>query len=103
MEPNEIFRSLILLRILIAAFKRPIDAGIVVRTLQDRGLNLGLSSARHILLRFERKGYLVSNNSRNGRPHTIYTITPSGRLQVQEAKRKIRELIAVFESRGTPE
>ncbi len=100
MEPKEIYRSLIRLYILVGAAKEPISAAGVPKKLREQGLTLSLRSTQRILREFEIKGYLVFNEARHSRSRGVYAITQSGRLQLRDAKKKIRALIQIFGSNG---
>jgi repressor of nif and glnA expression len=100
MEPKEIYRSLIRLHILIEASKRPVATGGVTGKLHDRGFTLSLARVRDILRDFEGKGYLVSTAVCNGRVQRMHTITRAGCLRVQDAKKKVGELIEILGSAG---
>jgi DNA-binding PadR family transcriptional regulator len=100
MEPKEIYRSLIRLHILIEASKRPVNSGGVTGKLHDRGFTLSLARVRDILRDFEGKGYLVSTGVRDGRVRRMYTITQTGRIRMQDANKKVGELIEILGSAG---
>ena len=85
MEPNEIYRSLIRLHILIEAAKAPIEGESIAGLNRDK--------ARRILREFESKGYLATN----GRVAGVYAITKAGRLRARDAKKKIAALMEIFD------
>jgi len=100
MEPKEIYRSLIRLHILLDAAKGPIDSGGVARKLDATGFTATLASVRQILRTLESRGYLVSNEVRKSQVRRMYSITKVGRLRAGDAKKKIGDLIKLFEPQG---
>ena len=100
MEPKEIYRSLIRLHILLDAAKGPIDSGSVAGKLHAPGFTATLASVRQILRTLESRGYLVSNEVRKSQVRRMYSITKVGRLRARDAKKKIGDLIKLFEPQG---
>jgi DNA-binding PadR family transcriptional regulator len=100
MEPKEIYHSLIRLHILLDAAKGPIESGGVAGKLNVLGFTANLASVRQILRTLESRGYLLSNEVHNSRARRMYRITQAGRLRARDAKKKIGDLIEIFESQG---
>jgi DNA-binding PadR family transcriptional regulator len=100
MEPKAIYRSLIRLHILVGAARAPVSATGFSEKLRERGLTITLRSTHRILSELELKGHLVSKEVNNNRFRRVYIITQKGRLQLRDAKKRIRALIGIFDSNG---
>ena len=94
MLDREFFLGFIKVHILYHAAKEPIFGVAMAEELARHGYRLSPGTLYPTLHRLEKEGYLKSSPEViNGKVRRYYLITESGRVALDEAKQKIRELI----------
>ena len=93
MDDKDLYSGLIRLHILYHACKEPIFGLEMIEELARHGYRLSPGTAYPLLHGLERKGYLRSEEQREGRRvRRVYRATPAGRKALAAAKVKVREL-----------
>jgi PadR family transcriptional regulator, regulatory protein PadR len=93
MRHQELYSGLIRLHILHHAVKEPIFGLEIMEELARHGYKIGAGTLYPLLHGLEKKGYLKSNESRQGsRVRRVYRATPLGKTALEEAKAKVQEL-----------
>jgi PadR family transcriptional regulator PadR len=91
---KELYSGMIRLHILYHASKGPIFGLWIIEELGRHGYKLSPGTLYPILHALEHKGYLRSDQKREGRRvRKLYRTTPTGRKALAGAKIKIRELV----------
>ncbi len=100
MSDKDLYSGLIRLHILYHASKEPIFGLSIIEELGRHGYKLSPGTLYPILHGLERKGYLKSNQKREGRQvRRFYQATAAGRRALAAAKVKVRELVGeLFEA-----
>ena len=94
MSDKDLYSGLIRLHILYHASKEPIFGLSIIEELGRHGYKLSPGTLYPILHGLERKGYLKSNQKREGRHmRRFYRATAAGRKALAAAKVKIKELV----------
>jgi PadR family transcriptional regulator PadR len=94
MSDKELYSGMIRLHILYHASKGPIFGLWIIEELGRHGYNLSPGTLYPILHALERKGYLRSQEKREGRQaRRLYRTTPTGKRALTAAKIKVRELV----------
>jgi PadR family transcriptional regulator, regulatory protein PadR len=94
MSDKELYSGMIRLHILFHASKEPIFGLGIIEELGRHGYKLSPGTLYPILHGLERKGYLRSTETRDGRQaRRWYRATPAGRKALTAAKEKVRELV----------
>jgi DNA-binding PadR family transcriptional regulator len=90
---RELYSGLIRLHILHHACEEPVFGLGMAEELSRHGYRISPGTLYPLLHGLERKGYLRSDEMRNGKSlRRVYRATPRGRQALRAAKRKIREL-----------
>jgi PadR family transcriptional regulator, regulatory protein PadR len=99
MSDQDLYSGLMRLHSLYHASKGPIFGLWIIEELRHHGYKLSPGTLYPILHGLERKGYLRSNEKREGRRiRRLYRTTPAGRKTLAAAKVKVRELVGeIFE------
>lgn len=93
MQDREIYSGLIRLHILHHAAKEPIYGMWIMEELGRHGYKLSAGTVYPILHGLEKKGYLKSEDEREGKSsRRMYRATAEGKLALSEAKEKVKEL-----------
>lgn len=93
MKDREIYSGLIRLHILHHAAKEPIYGLWIIGELGRHGYHLSAGTLYPILHGLEKKGYLVSQEMREGKSsRRMYRATKEGKRALAEAKIKVKEL-----------
>jgi PadR family transcriptional regulator PadR len=93
MNEQDLYSGLIRLHILYHACRGPVYGLEMIEELARHGYKLSPGTAYPLLHGLERKGYLRSGTTRNGRRvRRIYRATSAGRKALEAAKDKVREL-----------
>lgn len=94
MSDKDLYSGLIRLHILYHASKGPIFGLSIIEELGRHGYKLSPGTLYPILHGLERKGYLKSNQKREGRQvRRFYRATAAGRKALAAAKVKVKELV----------
>jgi len=94
MLDREFFLGFIKIHILYHASKEPIFGVEIAQELARHGYRLSPGTLYPTLHRLEREGYLESvSRVINGRVRRYYRATAEGKLVLEQAKSKIRELV----------
>jgi PadR family transcriptional regulator len=94
MSDKDLYSGLIRLHILYHASKGPIFGMSIIEELGRHGYKLSPGTLYPILHVLERKGYLKSNQKREGRQvRRFYRATAAGRKALAAAKVKVKELM----------
>lgn len=92
---KDLYSGLIRLHVLHHAVDRAIYGSWMIEELHKHGYEISPGTLYPMLHGFARKGYLKMHQEGPGkRARRLYTITPSGRTALAEAKDKVRELFA---------
>jgi DNA-binding PadR family transcriptional regulator len=90
---RDLFSGLIRLHILHHAAHEPVHGLGLIDELGRHGYKLSAGTLYPMLHRMEKKGYLRSTATRQGRSvRRVYRATPAGRKALADAKEKVREL-----------
>lgn len=93
MTDKDLYGGLIRLHILHHAAEGPVFGLGIIEELRRHGYALSAGTLYPMLHGMERKGYLASHHERTGRrERRVYEITAQGRMALQEAKTKVKEL-----------
>ena len=100
-DDKDLYSGLIRLHILHHAAKEPIFGFWMVEELARHGYKMSTGTLYPLLHGLERKGYLRSHVTRDGRTsRRIYEATPLGKQALKRAMGKVRELFGeLFEER----
>jgi DNA-binding PadR family transcriptional regulator len=91
---REFFLGFIKVHILFHASKEPIFGVEIARELGRHGYNVSPGTLYPVLHRLEKEGYLERNSKVvGGKVRKYYTITQQGFKVLNEARKKIRELV----------
>ena len=94
MLDREFFLGFIKIHILYHAAKEPIFGVEIAEELARHGYKLSPGTLYPTLHRLEKEGYLESSSKVvNGRVRKYYQATAGGKLVLEQARRKIRELV----------
>ncbi len=94
MLDREFFLGFIKIHILYHAAKEPIFGVEIAEELARHGYKLSPGTLYPTLHRLEKEGYLESSSKVvNGRVRKYYRATAEGKLVLEQARRKIRELV----------
>jgi PadR family transcriptional regulator PadR len=94
MEHQDLLSGLIRLHVLHHAVEGELYGQWMIEELARHGYKLSAGTLYPMLKSMENKGYLVSENRRDGRTaRRFYRATPLGREALQIARAKVRELI----------
>lgn len=94
MSDKDLYSGLIRLHILYHASKEPIFGLSIIEELGRHGYKLSPGTLYPILHGLERKGYLKSNQKREGRQvRRFYRATTPGRKALAAARVKVKELV----------
>lgn len=94
MLDREFFLGFIKVHILFHASKEPIFGVEIARELGRHGYNVSPGTLYPVLHRLEKEGYLERNSKVvGGKVRKYYTITQQGFKVLNEARKKIRELV----------
>jgi DNA-binding PadR family transcriptional regulator len=98
---REFFLGFIKIHILYHAAQEPIFGGEIAEELARHGYKLSPGTLYPTLHRLEKEGYLESSSRViNGRVRRYYRTTSEGRLVLEQARQKIKELVTeVIEER----
>jgi PadR family transcriptional regulator PadR len=92
-EDRDLYSGLMRLHVLHHACEGPVFGLAMMEELARRGYRISPGSLYPLLHGLEKKGYVQSNEQRNGQSlRRVYQATPLGRAALADAKRKIREL-----------
>ncbi|HEY82933.1 MAG TPA: helix-turn-helix transcriptional regulator [Dehalococcoidia bacterium] len=95
MVDREFFLGFIKIHILYHATEGPIFGLGMAEELARHGYRLGPGTLYPTLHRLEKEGYLESHPKVvGGKVRRYYTITEKGKVALEEARKKIRELVA---------
>jgi len=90
---QELFSGLIPLHILHHAAEQPVYGLWIIEELANHGYRLSAGTLYPLLHRMEQRGLLRSTAQRAGRStRRVYRITSAGRMALNEARHKVREL-----------
>jgi len=93
MTDKDLYGGLIRLHILHHANHGPVFGLGIAEELRHHGYTISAGTLYPMLHGLETKGYLQSRQERNGRSvRRLYEITRKGRVQLTDAKKKVREL-----------
>jgi len=93
MDGREFYSSLIRLHVLHHAVQEPIFGMGIMAELARHGYKISAGTLYPMLHDMERKGYLHSVEERIGRQsRRLYRATDAGKLMLEDAKEKVREL-----------
>lgn len=93
MDGREFYSSLIRLHILHHAAQGPIFGLGIIHELGRHGYRLSPGTLYPMLHEMERKGYLTAIEAQDGRQgRRFYSATELGKLRLEEAKHKVKEL-----------
>lgn len=93
MADKDLYSGLIKLHILHHAGEAPIFGLGIIEELRRHGYKLSPGTLYPILHSMEKKGYLLSETEdTSGRFRRVYRITPRGKIAIERAKEKVREL-----------
>lgn len=93
MEHQDLLSGLIRLHVLHHAAKGELYGQWMIDELAHHGYKLSAGTLYPMLKAMEKKGYLISENRRDGRTaRKFYRATPLGREALQIARLKVREL-----------
>ncbi|NJL46687.1 MAG: helix-turn-helix transcriptional regulator [Leptolyngbyaceae cyanobacterium SM2_5_2] len=93
MDGREFYASLIRLHILHHAAQEPIFGLGIIEELSRHGYKLSAGTLYPMLHGMERKGYLSSTEEKSGRQtRRFYQATELGKLRLEDAKQKVKEL-----------
>ena len=91
---RDFFLGFVRIHILHHACEKPIYGTWIIEELARHGYRLSAGTLYPILHRLERQRYLSSyKDVINGKVRKYYRITPEGEASLEEAKKKIRELV----------
>jgi len=94
MLDREFFLGFIKIHILYHAVKGPVFGVEIAEELARHGYRLGPGTLYPTLHRLEKEAYLKSSSKViNGRVRKYYRATVEGKLVLEQARRKIRELV----------
>ncbi len=94
MLDREFFLGFVKIHILYHASKEPIFGVEITEELARHGYSISPGTLYPTLHRLEKEGYLQSSSKLvNGRLRKYYQTTDEGNLVLEQAKRKIRELV----------
>ena len=94
MLDREFFLGFVKIHILYHASKEPIFGVEIAEELARHGYSISPGTLYPTLHRLEKEGYLESSSKVvNGRLRKYYQTTDEGNLVLEQAKRKIRELV----------
>lgn len=94
MEHQDLLSGLIRLHVLHHAVEGELYGKWMIEELARHGYKLSAGTLYPMLKAMEKKGYLVSENRRDGRTaRKFYRATPLGREALEIARGKVRELI----------
>jgi len=94
MLDREFFLGFIKIHILYHAAKEPVFGVEIAEELARHGYKLSPGTLYPTLHRLEKEGYLKSSSKViNGRVRKYYRATAEGKLVMEQARRKIRELV----------
>ena len=94
-DDRDLYSGLIRLHVLHHANKEPIFGLGMLEELARHGYRISSGTLYPLLQGLETKGYLRSNEVRNGKSlRKVYRATPRGRAALAAAKAKVRELFA---------
>lgn len=94
MEHQDLLSGLIRLHVLHHAVEGELYGQWMIEELAHHGYKLSAGTLYPMLKAMEKKGYLVSENRRDGRTaRKFYRATPLGREALEIARLKVRELI----------
>jgi PadR family transcriptional regulator PadR len=94
MEHQDLLSGLIRLHVLHHAVEGELYGQWMIEELARHGYKLSAGTLYPMLKAMEKKGYLVSENRRDGRTaRKFYRATPLGREALQIARGKVKELI----------
>jgi len=104
MADQDLYSGLVRLHVLYHASAGPIFGLGMMRELRHHGYRVGAGTLYPMLHRMEKKGYLRSKQKVvQGKMRRVYSITTLGRVELPEAKEKVRELYEeMVEGRGEP-
>jgi len=92
-QDRDLYSGLIRLHVLHHAAEEPIFGLGMVEELARHGYRISPGTLYPLLHGLEKKGYLRSNEERNGKSlRKVYHATPMGRKALRAAKSKVREL-----------
>ena len=92
-QNRDLYSGLIRLHILYHAAKEPIYGLGIMEELGWHGYKLSAGTLYPILHGLEKKGYLRSENEREGKhSRRVYKATAEGKRALAEAKKKVKEL-----------
>jgi len=93
MTDKDLYGGLIRLHILHHANHGPVFGLGIAEELRHHGYTISAGTLYPMLHGLEKKGYLASRQERNGRSvRRLYEITRKGRIQLTDARKKVREL-----------
>jgi PadR family transcriptional regulator PadR len=93
MVDKELYSGLIRLHVLHHAVREPVFGLGIIEELGHHGYKLSAGTMYPILHGLERKGLLKSRDEQSGRRfRRVYRATPKGRMALEAAKEKVREL-----------
>ena len=104
MADHDLYSGLVRLHVLYHAAAGPIFGLGMMQELRHHGYLVGPGTLYPMLHRMEKKGYLRSKQQVvQGKMRRVYAITALGRVELPEAKEKVRELYEeMVEGRGEP-
>jgi PadR family transcriptional regulator, regulatory protein PadR len=104
MADHDLYSGLVRLHVLYHAAAGPIFGLGMMQELRHHGYRVGPGTLYPMLHRMEKKGYLRSKKKVvQGKMRRVYVITTLGRVELPEAKEKVRELYEeMVEGQGEP-
>ncbi len=102
---RDFFLGFVKIHILHHAAQAPVYGVALIEELRRHGYELSPGTLYPVLHAMEEAGYLARENRVvGGKVRKYYTATPAGRAALDEARHKIRELVAeVLEGHGPPD
>jgi DNA-binding PadR family transcriptional regulator len=95
MRINDFFSSFIKIHILHHSEKSPIYGAWMIEELKEHGYQISPGSLYPILAKLEKMELLKSKMKPDGKTRRkIYSITPKGKIELKEAKIKLKELMS---------
>ena len=92
---RDFFLGFVKIHILHHAGQEPVYGLWLIEELERHGYNLSPGTLYPILRKLEDQGYLTSERQVvEGKTRKYYTLTETGRVALEEARRRIRELTA---------
>ena len=104
MADQDLYSGLVRLHVLYHASAGPIFGLGMMQELRHHGYRVGPGTLYPMLHRMEKRGYLRSKQKVvQGKMRRVYAITHLGRVELPEAKEKVRELYEeMVQGRGEP-